>query len=240
MAEDFANYLVRIESLHKDYLSHIRHWDNLKMATDADAVWVKNFTAWQLESKELLAIPFIKIYLCKDNLLFPKGSLLPLKKIPNLLWVPIERALNIELSNYNYNFFGINQSVAIRLVRTEEEKKATALVADVDEANSYLLNASSVRLKPLEWLLVNSNKALIFGVPMLPINGRAFWQRGNFLFPLGYCLEFPLMESVIERKAITSENQLIWWTTESSYCLIDKNKIQPLSIASWKQTIKMN
>jgi hypothetical protein len=39
--------------------------------------------------------------------------------MPNLLWTPIERALSIDLPSFNHNFFGINQSVDIKLETKE-------------------------------------------------------------------------------------------------------------------------
>ena len=102
MGEDFENHLIQIETVHKEYLGQIRHWDNLKIASETNYIWIKKFTELQLASAELKSIPFTKTFVCKDNLLFPKGSLLPFKKMPNLLWTPIERALRIETVSYTH------------------------------------------------------------------------------------------------------------------------------------------
>lgn len=240
MAENFADHLVQIETIHKEYLAQIRHWDNLKIATEANYIWIKNFNELQLASVELQSIPFTKTFVCIDNLLFPKGSLLPYKKMPNLLWTPIERALNIELSNFNHNFFGIHQSVEIKLIPTEAEQKATVLLLNIHTASNYISNASAIRLKPLKWLLIDTESALIIGEPMLPLDGKAFWQKGNFIFPVGLHLEFLLLEKIIEKKLILSHTQLIWWISECSYCIIDRTMLRPLTISSWKQTLKMD
>ena len=240
MAENFADHLVLIDTVHKEHLGQIRHWDNLKIATESNDIWIKNFTELQLASNELQSIPFTKTFVCKDNLLFPKGSLLPFKKMPNLLWTPIERALRIELSNFNNNFFGVHQTVEIKLTSFEAEEKATVLLVNTHIASKYILNASAIRLKPLHWVLVDAENALLFGEPMLPIDGKTFWQKGNFIFPVGLNLEFPLLEKSIEKKLNLSQNQWIWWTSENSYCLIDKTLLKPLSISSWKQTLKVD
>ncbi len=239
MAENFEDHLVRIETVHKDHLGQIRHWENLKLATEANFIWIKNFTEFQLNSVELQSIPFTQIFVCKDNLLFPKGSILPFGKMPNLLWTPIEKALRIELSNFNHNFFGIHQSVGIKLIPTEIEKKATVLLVNIHDASNYISNASAIRLKPLKWLLIDDKNALIFGEPMLPIDGKTFWQKGKFIFPLGLQLEFQLLEKSIEKKLNLSANQWIWWTSENSFCLIERTMLKPLSISSWKQTLKI-
>jgi hypothetical protein len=79
MAEDTSNNLVywlQLKLVHKEYLGAIRHWDNLKMATDKDHLWVKDFTAVQLDSAALKSIPFTALFYCKDDQLFLKGSLL--------------------------------------------------------------------------------------------------------------------------------------------------------------------
>jgi hypothetical protein len=240
MAENFADHFVQIETIHKEYLGQIRHWDNLKVATEANFIWIKNFTELQLGSNELQSIPFTRTYISKSNLLFPKGSLLPLKKMPNLLWTPIERALSIDLPSFNHNFFGINQSVDIKLNATETEQKASILFISTSLASNFILGASAIRLKALNWVLIDAESALIFGEPMLPINGRAFWQKGNFIFPVGLHLEFPLLEKIIEKKLNLFSGQLIWWTSEENYCLINKSNLKPLTIASWKQTLKID
>jgi hypothetical protein len=239
MGENFEDYLVQIESIHKEYLGQIRHWSNLKLATEENQIWIKNFTELQLKSNLLHSIPFIKIYHVKDNLLFPKGSLLPLKKMPNLLWSPIERILSVELSDYNHNFFGVNQSLDIKLKNSDEEQRATALFVKTAKATDYIRNASSIRLKPLKWIIIDDEYALIFGEPMLPIDGETFWQSGNFIFPLGFDLEFPLLARSIEKKLTIGSELFIWWKTKESYCFIEKNSLKPLSIGSWKQTLKL-
>ena len=159
--------------------------------------------------------------------------------MPNLLWTPIERALRIEMSNFNHNFFGIQQSVEIKLTATEEEQKATFLLVNIHTANIYISNASAIRLKPLKWILVDAENALIFGEPMLPIDGKTFWQKDNFIFTVGLQLEFLLLEKFIEKKLNLFQNQWVWWTSENNYCFIDRTMLKPLSISSWKQTLKI-
>lgn len=239
MAENFADYVVQIETINKEYLGQIRHWDNLKLATEANYIWIKNFTEIQLASTEFKSIPFTTTYVCKDNLLFQKGSLLPSKRISNLLWSPIGRVLSIELSNLNHNFFGIHQTVDIKLKPCDTEQQATILMSNIQTASNYIIKASAVRLKPLKWLLIDSEKVLIFGEPMLPIDGKSFWQNGNFIFPVGLQLEFQLLEKFIEKKINLFQNQWIWWISEDNYCLIDRTVLKPLSISSWKRTLEI-
>jgi hypothetical protein len=231
-------HLLEINIKHKSLLGQIRHWDNLKLAIDAEHIWVKNFTASQIDSTALKAIPFINIYYCKDNLLFPKGSLLPIKKIPTFLWTPIERALPIELVGINHNYFETDQKQEIKLIPWHEEQLATYLLLDINIADQYISNASAIRLNPLTWVVVNSTQVLIHGEPMLPIDGKAFWQKDRFIFPLGLTLEFTIVEKIILQKIDDTNTDLIWWIDKTNYCCIDKTMFQPLTISSWRQTVK--
>lgn len=236
MAENIAdhlNHFVEINKGHIDFLGQIRHWNNLKVAQDSQSVWVKNFTEIQMASKEFLSIPFVTIYTCKDNLLFPKGSLLPSRKLPNFLWTPIERALPIQLSNFNHNFFGVQQTIESRLVPADEEQIASALLVAHKDVSAYISTASAIRLSCLKWVLMDDENALIIGTPMLPVKGAAYWQKGRFLLPAGYRLEFPILENILADKISRDANQLILWNSDNSYVLIKEQHLMPLSIVSW-------
>lgn len=239
MAEDATNHLnyyLELSVKHKDFLGQIRHWENLKYGIETESIWVKNFTESQLDSIELKSIPFANLYSGKENLLFPKGSLLPSRKIPNLLWTPLVRALKIEIGDFNHNYFGLNQSLDIKLISSENEQPAFALLVDFDSANSYISSASSARMKPLSWLSVDSNKALILGNPILPISGKVYWRLANFLLPNGFEFEFAIIEQILETKLQLTQNQIIWWSSENEYLIIEKDNFRPLTIASWKLT----
>ncbi|MGN6494842.1 MAG: hypothetical protein ACTHLE_22830 [Agriterribacter sp.] len=240
MAENVANdivYWVEIEAQHKDFLAQIRHWDNLKIAIDGASIWIKDFTDWQLRHNILHSIPFIRFYYCRDNLLFLKGSLLPNRKLTGFLWTPIERAFPITLGEFNHHFFGLHQQQFIRLVPVEAEQPATVLLIDLMAADKYITTAPAFRLQHLQWVLVNKTKALIIGDSLLPLNGKVFWQKEHFIFPVGYAMEFSILEKAVAQHIAPAGNELIWWTDEKKYSLIEKDLLQPLSIASWRQTI---
>jgi hypothetical protein len=230
-------YLLELKLQHKNFLGQIRHWDNLKMAIDEESIWIKDFTGTQLDATELKTIPFAQLYYSRDNLLFPKDSLLPSRKLPAVLWTPIERALPVELGSFNHNFFGIHQQQILQLVSTDKEQTATILAADIATAGKYIVHAPAVRLQSLQWLLVNDTEALIMGEPLLPLNGKTYWQKGPYIFPAGFAFEFDILEKTAAEKIDAGGTNLIWWMNDKQYCLLPSASFQPLSIASWKQTI---
>ena len=240
MATDIANHLehwLSIGQQHKDLLVYIRHWDNLKVASEGKELWIKGFTGEQLLSVTVRSIPFTQLFYCKDDQLFPAGSLLPQRKIPAWLWLPIERALPVENNSLNHNFFGITQQYQPDLVATATEQPASWLLADKKEAGTYIENAAAIRLSGLKWIVVNDTEVLIAGTPLLPLRGKAYWQKGKFILPAGYELRFPALERMMAAKMDEAGEHFIWWTDAQHYELLQPAMLQPLSIASWRQTM---
>jgi len=106
MAEDSANDIVwYLQTLteHKDALSDIRPWDNLKVGFEGQEIWVTGFSFAQIESLEIKSNPYVSVFYAKGAKLFPKNSQLPARNIPALLWTPIQRAFPIKLPSFNHD-----------------------------------------------------------------------------------------------------------------------------------------
>jgi len=229
-------YFLEINKEHKDFLGTIRHWDNLKVAHESDVIWVKDFSFEQISSPEILQIPYAKLYELKENLLFRKGKLLPVKKLPSgLLWTPILRALSVSLPKFNHNFFGIDQKVKITLKPSENTKEAYALLVDYEELKTYIESAPKYRLEPLRWIVVDK-KALIIGTPLLPLKGSTYWFENNFLVPSGYDFEWNVLTKIIQQKLNQAEENMVLWNTDNTYSNIPIINIKPLSISSFRLT----
>jgi hypothetical protein len=229
-------FFLKINSEHKELLAGIRSWDNLKVAFDAPYIWIKDFTTSQLDASELHQIPFTVIYELKENLLFIKGSLLPSQKLPSgLLWTPILRALPIELPSFNHNFFGISEQVHFQILPSKTEREAFVLVTTFEEAEKYITTAPVIRLEKLLWVVIDS-KVVIFGTPILPIQGETFWKNNNFLLPAGFDFEFPVLSDLLQQKINPEQNNWIFWKKDATYFTVSKEDLKPLSISSFRLT----
>ncbi|WP_163408197.1 hypothetical protein [Flavobacterium ajazii] len=229
-------YFLEINKENKAFLATIRHWENLKTAFEANTIWVKDFSAEQINSAEILQIPYAKIYELKENLLFEKGKQLPAKKLPSgLLWTPILRSLPVSLPSFNHNFFGVGKKLSITLKPSEDTKEAYALLTDLNELKSYIETAPKFRLRPLKWIVID-NKALIFGTPLLPLKGNTYWFKNDFLMPSGYDFEWYALNKILQEKLNPSEENIILWNEDNSYSQIPKNNIKELSISSFRLT----
>lgn len=239
MEENSSNHLehlLKIESVHKDYLGLIRHWSNLKISTAEGKIWIKNFTQKQIESAEVKSIPYKEIFTVRDNKLFPYGSILPVSKAPSLLWAPIEIGLPLKLPKPNHNYFGIRQTITPAIVPSEVVQEACALLTSVEMLASFVETAPAVRLKNLSWVILDKTRALILGTPLLPIQGETFWKRNTFLLPTGYDLDINLLTGVMEQK-LGSQPTWTIWDNNGCYMKIDKRSFVPLSISSFRLSV---
>lgn len=229
-------YFLEINKEHKNFLGAIRHWENLKAAFETHTIWIKDFSAEQINSAEVLQIPYTKLYELKDNLLFEKGKLLPVKKLPSgLLWTPVLRALPVSLPKFNHNFFGIEKELKTTLKPSEDFKEAYALLVEYDELKTFIESAPKYRLAPLQWVIVDK-KALVLGTPLLPLKGDTYWFDNNFLMPSGYNFEWHALTKTLQEKINPSAESIVLWNRDNTYSKIPIKNIKPLSISSFRLT----
>lgn len=240
MAKNSSNnltFLLELEIQHKDFLAQIRHWDNIKVAFDEGFVWVKEITEQQFNSIEVKSIPFKKTFYLQDNLLFFVGSQLPVKKMnTSLLWSSIKYAFPVTLPPINYNFFGIEEKLAISIIKSDIETESNLMIVSEEDLKEYLNTCPKNRLVNLSWVVLNG-KAVICGTPFLPIKGDTFWQKNNSFFPSGYNLEFPLLNDLLNENIDTSNENIIIWQKSGNYVLVPKIKFKQLSISSFRLTL---
>ncbi|RYY51458.1 MAG: hypothetical protein EOO06_00200 [Chitinophagaceae bacterium] len=237
MAKDAASsigYLVRVDKASRGHLAAIRHWQNLKLAFDGDRIWIKDIWEAQLQSVELKSIPYKTVFYERDTKLYPLGSLLPSGNIPAVLWTPIERALPIDLPAFNHNYFGVDEKVSIKLIPSEKEVDAMAMITTIASLEQYMNTAPAVRLQPIMWTILNNDKALLIGKPLLPLNGQAFWQMGRSLLPAGYELDLHILNDTVCNMLDPGRSAWILWDTDSTYTLVDKADLQSLSRSSFR------
>lgn len=229
-------YLLEIDKKHKELLATVRHWESVKIAFTETAIWLKDFSLEQINSAVLHQIPHLIFYEVRDNMLFLRGSLLPIKKVPSaLMWSPIQRALPVSLPGLNHNFFGIDEKIAVQIVKSEIEKESSALLTSISVAQEYIEKAPEARLRLLQWTILE-DKVLIVGTPLLPIKGIAFWKNKDAFLQAGYDFELPILSDTIAHKINFNKEAFMLWQSDSSCVLILKNNLMPLSISSFRRT----
>lgn len=231
---DHLTYVLHIEAKYLDFLAQIRHWHNLKVAPEKEFLWLKDFTKEQINSLEVNTIPFKTLYYLKQASLFPLGSNLPSMKISsNLTWKPIASFLKVTLPKFNNNYFGLNEKVSIELVPSDLEQEPFALFTSIALLKNYIETAPNIRLKPLSWVIVEQDQALIIGKPLLPIRGKTFWQHNNMLLPTGFNFKFKLLADTIS-ESFTDNTAWLIWNKDNTYYTIKKDDFEKLSLSSFR------
>lgn len=228
--------LLKIESSNKDYLGGIRSWENLQIGKESEFYWVKGFTEQQLDSIELKSIPYKKLFIERDHLLFPMGSELPVSRLSNLLWSPIERGLPIETPDFNHNYFGMDSKISIRIKSTDRKEEESAMVLNLSYLKRQIRSVPEIRMKGLEWVVLDQERALIIGAPLLSVNGKAHWINGASIVPAGFNFEYPNLSENITAKLNPELDCWILWQENGLYALINKDNLRPLSRSAVRLT----
>lgn len=238
-AENRLEFLLLYPAAHVQQLGHIRQWSNLKMSTQGQDVWIKGFTQEQIHFTEVLSLPHKTIFEQRLGQLFPIGGYLPQMRLPSgLLWSPISKALPVKIEKYNHNYFGLQQQVQLQLQPSTEEQESYALKVDVAQAKAYIETAPAMRLAGIEWLVLNDDKVLFIGTPLLPLAGVTYWKSDNFLIPSGLGFNHNSVGSVLEKKLSPNGDSWILCEPPLTYSLLNKEWLKPLSIASFRKTLQ--
>lgn len=241
MAKDAANdliYYLVLDETRKADLAQIRHWNNLRIAFEEGKIWVRGLDAVQVESVEVKSMPYKTLYSENSGKLYLYKSALPDRNLPSLLWTPVDRALPLRLPSLNHNYFGIDEKIAVRIVPSEKETEAAAMITTLDLLGKYLETAPAIRLKHLKWVMLNRDRALILGNPVLPISGTVFWQRGAHLLPAGSDFDLFLLSEALHQQIDPDRASLIVWQTDSTCFTVDKTDFQSLSLSSFRKSMQ--
>lgn len=234
-SSDGVTWYLEIPTRHKEVLGAIRHWDNLKVGVDGETTWVKDFNSSQIESVTVKILPFKEVYYSRGPKLFPYGSGLPVKNIPSLLWSPIDRLLQVTLTGFNHNYFGVQEKIDISVVRSNVEREAVALLVAADDLLKYLETAAVARVQNIDWVMMG-DKALLKGTPLLPLSGLAYWQQGMSFLPAGYDLDLPVLAEVYDSMLADGVHYIVW-DKSSTFTRIPLNAFRQLSIGSFRNTM---
>ncbi|SDM16263.1 hypothetical protein [Chryseobacterium taihuense] len=242
MAKDSSNRLkefwAEIPRADEGYLGSIRDWRNVQIALEEDVIWLKGFNEEQAASKEIQQLPNFLLYELRDGLLFRKEALVPSKKVRTaLLWTPIDKALRLTFPSFNHNFFGIDGKIEIKLIPSEEEHPATALLCSIAEIKDIIVTLPKFKLEKINWMVINDN-ALFIGSPFLSFPGKTFWEKDGHLLPTGYDFEFKNMSSLLQRKYNAGRDQWLLWNKNGNVLYLNKEDFRKLSVSSFRLTEK--
>lgn len=230
-------YVLEIAREHQHYLGRIRHWEQLMVACNENYCLVKGFTKEQAVSIEVKSIPFATLYYWHNGHLFRLEGLVPEKQLlATEVFKPIAQALPVTLPAYNHNYFGIQQQISVQLVPGVQEQPACGMLVQVSALRSYITTAPAIRLRPLQWCLLNRNMALVLGTPLLPLpHAQVLWQSGKLLLPVGYTLQWPVLLPILQQ-TVEDKGDLVLWQQNQTLLPLSWQQLRPLSVSSFRLT----
>lgn len=233
-AGDGLNYYVRVRADRKEDLARVRHWGNLKVAVDSEAIWIKGLDYAQVQSIEVRSMPYKATYYEKGNRLFLLGHNLPERTVPSVLWTAVDRALPVKIPSLNHNYFGIDQRIGVNLVACNEEHDTVAAVTTRGILERYLRTAPSIRLDRVRFAWLSNEQVFLLGTPALAIPGDTYWSRKDQLIPTGFDFELFVLSDLIQQKVNPGRDHWIRWSITGSYSLIPKAHVVPLSRSAFR------
>ncbi|WP_330745301.1 hypothetical protein [Chryseobacterium sp. CP-77] len=241
MAEDSSKRLKEFRAefprSDEDFLGSIRDWKNILIAMDGDTVWLKGFTDEQAAAQELQQLPDFILYELRDGLLFRKEAWVPSKKMRTaLLWIPIDKALQLSFPPSNQNYFGIHEQVRIQLKESNEEHPVIALLSNIADIKESIAALPKFKLEKIKWTVMG-DKALFMGTPLLSFPGKTYWTKDRHLLPAGLDFEFKNLSTLLQQKYNQEEGWLLW-DGNGNYLSIKETDFRPLSVSSFRLTEK--
>lgn len=232
-----VEYWLSIDQKFEEVLFKLRDWSHLKIAREDAFTWIKGFSASEVNSVQVLSLPSASRYYIKEAKLIPCGQRLPDRVAPSLLWTPIQRGLKVSLPSQNFNYFGISQTHEITVIPSDQEVAVVATVLDLNSLAEYVSNAPSVRLENLNWTVLDSQKAIVIGRPILPIMGDDYYQNDNFLIPVGWKFKHENMTRLYGQAL--AEGLHFWYliSNENKLYKIKKSNFNHLNRGAVKSTI---
>ncbi|GEJ45638.1 hypothetical protein [Chryseobacterium sp. ON_d1] len=242
MAEDSSKRLkefwAELPCADEDFLGSIRDWKNIQIAVDEETIWLKGFTGEQAEASEIQQLPDFILYELRDGLLFKKEALVPSKKMRTaLLWIPIDKALQLSLPPSNQNYFGIQEQVQVKLKESHEEQPVIALLSNIADIEESIAALPKFKLEKIKWTVLG-NKALFLGVPLLSFPGKTYWTKDRHLLPAGLDFEFKNLSTLLQQKYNQEQEGWLLWDENGNYLSVKESDFRPLSVSSFRLTEK--
>lgn len=228
MAENAPTLVFKLDRQDTASLADLRTQPSLFAAETAEAIWLKAEKADKDLRPRLKALPAVRTYVLNGKLLFPENTAVPEAKIPSSIeWVPLQTWLQPEAPSSLLPPLELPAGqLPFRLVRSQEEQTASALLVEAKHWLQYAEAAPQVRLERLRFALSDERQVLVTGDPLPPLPGELFWQMERLLLPAGWTLEYPMLAPLLSGRMAKETDDLALirqsgaWTTIRSAAFV--------------------
>jgi len=216
-------YILNIPVESKESLALLRLMPGLRVALDGTRLRVRGIPYSEQPAKEIWQLPVISILILNDeNYLFPVAGKVPVAKLPELKWIPLQQYIQVEppVSALKGE---TEKKVSVKLIPSDRVQEGEALLTSLGSWKTYADTAPATRLKRISFAVSENGTALLLGTPLPSLPGREYWKTANMLIPCGYDFEITLMADILPAKLNPQNDSLILFETDGSWQKIELN-----------------
>jgi hypothetical protein len=218
-------------------LAPLRLAAGLEIAPGNQALWLRGPAPDEALARALSALPATARFerLANDRLR-PLDSRIASQRLPDLRWTPLAKWCQVALPPAA--LAGTPPGpVPLRLVRSTEEQPPNLLLVDLETWTNFALRAAEVRLRPLRFAVSAERRVLVRGLPLPPLPGGRFVERGNVAVPAGFAWQPAVPVEVVRRLFAASGDALVLWQADGSCVRLHSDHFIPATRGAARETL---
>ena len=208
MKHPWAIYIAKEDSV---TLASLRLINGIEVAESDGHIWLRGKGGDETLEKKLAALPASERFeWLEANKLRRVDQRVPSRSLPELQWKAIGAwsVVRLPLAAFPAD---LPTQVALRLVRSTDERQPTLLLTSISEFRVFGRNAAVIRLNPLRFAANANSEVLIRGNPLPPLPGRRFVLHGRIAVPAGFSWRPAVAIEVLERSFnILGDAMIVW------------------------------
>ncbi len=214
-------YILVLKQTDRAALATIRLFPSLEVATDATDIWLKLPLSNNGLDPKIRQLPLVSTFIVDEKqLLYPIGGLTPVGRLQPMKWQSLATFLSVELP-VSILPASSASAVLVKVVPSEKERDAAALMTSASAWLAYISTASEVRLKRLKFAVSEGKKVFIMGSPLPSIEGETYWLNNHIFMPTGFDFALPIVSELIFEKEKLENQAFLCFDTEGAYFRLD-------------------
>lgn len=214
-------FILVLKQTDRAALAAIRLLPNLEVATEGTDIWLKLPLSNDGLDPKIRQLPLISTFIVDEKqLLYPIGGLTPVGRLQPMRWQPLTAFMPVELP-VSILPATTAAAVSVKVVPSEKERDAAALMTSAAAWLAYVSTASEVRLKRLKFAVSGDKKVFIMGSPLPPIEGNTYWLDNHIFMPTGFDFALPIVSELIFQSEKLENQTFLCFDTEGGYARLD-------------------
>lgn len=199
-------------------------------------LWVRGLE-WNPDlDRELRKLPAGGRYeVLKTGQLRSFGARVPQGRLPVGGWKPLVELLKIVLPTAALPG-EVSTKVALSLVRSATEERATILLTDVEQWRAFASRAPEIRLAALVFAMDEEGRVLVRGHPLPSMPGERFVDRQGVAVPAGWHWSPAVAPAVVRRLFGSAGEDLILWQRDGRVQQLPREQFVPATRSAARES----